>query len=311
MTITQLEYIVAIDTHRHFAAAAGKCFVTQPTLSMQIQKLEDELNIKLFDRSKQPVVPTDIGGIVIQQARKILHEVEVMHQLINEQKGTVSGALRVGIIPTLAPYLLPLFLQQFLTDFPDVHIKVKEMTTEVILDDLKNGKIDVGLLVTPLEDPNIQEHPLFNEELVAYVSKKNLAYKKQYVLPQDIDIKELWILEEGHCLRSQMINLCALKKEQLQDSHFDYEAGSIETLRKMVEQNSGITILPELATIDFSAKQLQMVRRFKLPMPVREVSLVTHRNYIKKKLVDALKTAITSSLPAKIIANKKQQIIQI
>ncbi|MFZ4058594.1 MAG: hydrogen peroxide-inducible genes activator [Ferruginibacter sp.] len=311
MTITQLEYIVAIDTYRHFAAAAGKCFVTQPTLSMQIQKLEDELNIKLFDRSKQPVVPTDIGSIVIQQARKILHEVEVMHQLINEQKGTVSGALRVGIIPTLAPYLLPLFLQQFLTNFPDVHIKVKEMTTEVILDDLKNGKIDVGLLVTPLEDPNIQEHPLFNEELVAYVSKKNLAYKKQYVLPQDIDIKELWILEEGHCLRSQMINLCALKKEQLQDSHFDYEAGSVETLRKMVEQNAGITILPELATIDFSAKQLQMVRHFKSPVPVREVSLVTHRNYIKKKLVDALKTAITASLPAKIIANKNQKIIQI
>ena len=311
MTITQLEYIIAVDTYRHFANAAEQCFITQPTLSMQIQKLEEDLKIKIFDRSKQPVIPTEIGEEIIRQARKILHEVKVIHQLISDKEGTLKGELRIGIIPTLAPYLLPMFLQSFLSKYPNVKVSVKEMTTDVIIDKLKSGKIDAGLLITPLQDTTIIEYALFYEELVAYVSKKNAAYKKRYVLADDIDLKELWLLEEGHCFRSQIINLCELKKQTKEQSHFEYEAGSVETLRKMVEKNNGVTILPELATLDFSVKQMNMVRHFKAPVPVREVSLVTHRNYVKKKLVDILKEEILDTLPEKITMNKKNNIIKI
>jgi LysR family hydrogen peroxide-inducible transcriptional activator len=311
MTITQLEYIVAVDTHRHFAQAAEQCFITQPTLSMQIQKLEEKLGSKIFDRSKQPVIPTEIGEEIIQRARIILNEVKKINQLISDKQGILQGELKIGIIPTLAPYLLPLFLQPFLKKYPDVTIKVKEMTTDIIVDKLKTGRIDAGLLVTPLQEPSITEYPLFYEELVAYVSKKNAAFKKTYVLADDIDLKELWLLEEGHCFRSQIINLCELKKQNKEKSNFEYEAGSVETLRKMVELNNGVTILPELATLDFSTKQLNMIRHFKSPAPVREVSLVTHRDYMKKKLIDVLKQQIIDILPPKLILNKNKNLVKI
>ena len=235
----------------------------------------------------------------------------MIYQLISDKQGVLKGDLRIGIIPTLAPYLLPMFLQPFLTKYPEIKIKVKEMTTDVIIEKLKAGKIDAGLLVTPLQDTGIIEYPLFYEELVAYVSEQNAAYKKTYVLADDIDLKDLWLLEEGHCFRSQTINLCELKKQTKEQSHFEYEAGSVETLRKMVELNNGVTILPELATLDFSVKQLNMVRHFKAPVPVREVSLVTHRNYVKKKLVDVLKEGILLTLPGKITLNKKNNVVKI
>jgi LysR family hydrogen peroxide-inducible transcriptional activator len=311
MTITQLEYIVAVDTHRHFAAAAKQCFITQPTLSMQIQKLEETLGSKIFDRSKQPVIPTEIGEEIIQQARIILNEVKKINQLISDKQGILQGELKIGIIPTLAPYLLPLFLQPFLKKYPDVIIKVKEMTTDIIVEKLKAGRIDAGLLVTPLLENSITEYPLFYEELVAYVSKKNAAYKKTYVLADDIDLKELWLLEEGHCFRSQIINLCELKKQTKEQSNFEYEAGSVETLRKMVELNNGVTILPELATLDFNTRQLNMIRHFKTPAPVREVSLVTHRDFVKKKLIDVLKEEIVAILPPKLILNKNKNLVKI
>jgi LysR family transcriptional regulator, hydrogen peroxide-inducible genes activator len=311
MTFTQLEYVIAVDTCRHFSMAAEQCFVTQPTLSMQIQKLEAELGTKIFDRSKQPVIPTESGEEIIKQARVIIHEVKMMHQSVKDKQGLVEGELKIGIIPTLAPYLLPLFLQSFLARYPDIKIKVKEMTTEMLVENLKSGRIDAGLLVTPLQDNSIIEYPLFYEELVAYVSRSNAAFKKNYVLADDIDLRELWLLEEGHCFRSQIVSLCELKKQSNIQSHFEYEAGSVETLRRMVEMNKGITILPELATMDFSVKQQNMIRHFKSPAPVREVSLVTHRNYVKKKLVDVLKDEVLKSLPKKITMNKKSNIIRI
>jgi LysR family transcriptional regulator, hydrogen peroxide-inducible genes activator len=311
MTITQLEYIVAVDTYRHFSTAAEQCFITQPTLSMQIQKLEEDVGVKIFDRSKQPVVPTEIGEEIIKQARVVLHEVHTIGQLIKDKQGLIEGELRIGIIPTLAPYLLPMFLSAFLSKYPDIKIRVKEMTTDIILEKLKAGRIDAGLMVTPLQDTSIVEYPLFYEELVAYVSKSNIAFKKTYLLADDIDLKELWLLEEGHCFRSQIVNLCELKKQHKDQSRFEYEAGSIETLRKMVELTNGVTILPEMATLDFSVKQMNMVRHFKSPAPVREVSLVTHRNYLKKKLVDVLREEIIRSLPKKIMLNKKNNLIKI
>ncbi len=311
ITLTQLEYLVAVDTYRHFSTAASKCFISQPTLSMQIQKAEKEMGIVIFDRSKQPVVPTQSGEALIRQARRILHEKEVLKELISAQKDTIEGDLKLGILPTLAPYLLPLFLPRFLSAYPKVQLKVTELTTDILVDSLKKGTLDVGVLVTPLNDLSIKEEVLFYEDFVVYVSKSNALSKKTYVLANDIDVKKLWLLEEGHCFRSQVLNLCALQKASRQEKSFQYEAGSIETLRKMVELDNGVTILPELATLDLTAKQKRLIHRFKSPAPTREVSLVTHRNYIKKRLIDLLKEEIRSILPSPMQNRKHRQIIEV
>src|SRR5450631_2203180 len=292
MTLVQLEYIVAVDTYRHFATAAGYCFVTQPTLSMQVQKLEEELGLKIFDRSKQPVIPTEAGRELIDQARKILSEASVIGEIVQAKKGVLTGELRIGIIPTLAPYLLPLFIQGFTGKYPQIKLVVGEMTTESVVARLREGRIDVGILVTPLQENGIREHVLFYEELLVYVSRKNAAYKKHYMLAQDIDPNKLWLLEEGHCFRSQIVKLCELRKASREGSQFEYEAGSLETLRRMVELNDGITILPELAATDLSKRQMELIRHFKRPAPMREVSLVVHRDFVKQRLVQALKQEI-------------------
>jgi len=311
MTLVQLEYIVAVDTWRHFARAAEHCYVTQPTLSMQIQKMEEELDIKIFDRSKQPVVPTEAGIELINHARKILAEKDQLLENVRHKKGILSGELRIGIIPTLAPYLLPLFIQPFTKKFPSVKLVIHEMMTELIISRLRDGKIDAGILVTPLQEAGIREIVLFYEELMVYVSKKNAVYEKAYVLPQDIDPNKLWLLEEGHCFRSQIVNLCELKKASKLGSHFDYEAGSIETLRRMVEMNDGITIIPELATLDMPSRQTQLIRHFRKPAPMREVSLVVHRNFIKKRLIDTLQSEIMDTIPEKIRKNKSPNVVPV
>jgi LysR family hydrogen peroxide-inducible transcriptional activator len=311
MTFVQLEYIVAVDSLRHFAAAAEHCFVTQPTLSMQIQKLEQELGMKIFDRSKQPVIPTEAGAEIITQARKILSEKNLLQEIVQNKKGVLSGELRVGIIPTLAPYLLPLFVQSFTRKYPKVKLVINEMMTDLIVSRLREGRIDVGLLVTPLQENGIREQVLFYEELLAYVSKKNEAYKKNYVLAQDIDPNKLWLLEEGHCFRSQIVNLCELQKASKIGHHFEYEAGSIETLRRMVELNDGITILPELATMDLAQAQQQQLKKFKSPAPMREVSIAFHRDFVKKRLIEMLRQEIIASIPTKIRKNKNALVVPV
>lgn len=311
MTIVQLEYILAVDEHRHFATAAASCFVTQPTLSMQIQKLEEELGIKLFDRSRQPVVPTAIGEVLLVHARRIINEVKQLEDVVKEKQGLIHGELKLGIIPTLAPYLLPLFLQSFLDKYPDVQLKVKEMTTDSLVEALHKGHLDMGLIVTPLQHNSIREYPLFYEEMVAYVSKKNAAYKKTYMLAKDIDVHDLWLLEEGHCFRSQMLNLCELQKAHKDLLLFEYEAGSLETLKRMVEMNRGITILPELATLDLTSAQQRLIRHFRSPSPMREVSLVTTKTFVKQKLLQSIREEILANLPEKLRKNKPRNIIPV
>lgn len=311
MTFVQLEYLVAVDTHRHFAKAAAACFVTQPTLSMQVLKLEQELGVRIFDRSKQPVVTTTAGTDLISHARKILSERTNMLDFLHLHKGILAGELKVGIIPTLAPYLLPLFIPSFTKKYPNVKLIISEMTTDVILIRLREGKIDTGVLVTPLNESGIKEHILFYEEMLAYISAKNAAFKKTYILPQDIDPNKLWLLEEGHCFRTQIANLCQLRRNSAVGSHFEYEAGSLETLRRLVELNDGITILPELATFEMTVKQKRLLRKFRHPIPMREVSIITHRDHVKKNLIEILKTEIITSLPEKVIKNKSSLIVPI
>ena len=309
MTLTQLEYIVALDTWRHFVLASEKCFVTQPTLSMQIQKLEEELGVKVFDRSKQPVIPTEIGSSLIAQARVILREAERMRQIITEQKDSMTGEIRVGIIPTLAPYLLPLLYKHMREKYPQINLIIKETITEEVIEELKGNRLDCGLVVTPLKDPSIKEDVLFYEELFVYVSKKNALYDKKYVLPGDINPDELWLLEEGHCFRSQVLNLCELRKRG--DFHFKYETGNMETLKRMVDKSDGITILPELAVMELSKPQMKLVKRLKEPSPAREVSLVTHRDHIKTKLIRTLKGEILSSVPRQMIKLQNKKVVEI
>jgi LysR family hydrogen peroxide-inducible transcriptional activator len=311
MTTVQLEYIVALDTYRHFSTAAEKCFVTQPTLSMQIQKLEDELGIRIFDRSKQPVVPTETGMAVIEQARQVLKEAQKIKEIVAEKRNEFVGELRIGIIPTLAPYLLPLFLQNFLAKYPQVKVKIAEFVTDILIEKLKNNQLDAGILVTPLEESNLFETPLFYEEFVVYLSKENGLLKKNYLLAQDIDVSRLWLLEEGHCIRSQIMNLCELRTQSKENTSCEYEAGSIETLKKMVELNNGITILPELSLNDLHGSQVECVRYFQAPAPVREISLVTHRNYVKKRLLDALKEEILFTIPDKMKRRAEKKVVRV
>ncbi len=306
-----MEYVVALDRFRHFATAAAHCYITQPTLSMQIHKLEQELGTKIFDRSKQPVVPTENGLAIIDHARRILGERDALMEMLNDRKGIISGELKVGIIPTLAPYLLPLFIRKFAKKYPGGKLIVVEMVTDLIISRLREGAIDAGILVTPLQEPGIREYTLFYEELLVYISKKNHNYKKQYVLAQDIDPQKLWLLEEGHCFRSQIMNLCELQKISKQGQSLEYEAGSIETLRRMVELSDGITILPELASMELNARQQEQLRMFKRPAPMREVSLVVHRDYVKKRLVEMLKQSIVTGIPEKILKNRATHIVPV
>lgn len=311
ITLTQLEYLVAVDTYPHFSTAAEKCFVSQPTLSMQIQKAEEDLGVKIFDRSKQPVVPTEIGEKLLAQARKIIHESVTLEEIVAQETNALNGELKMAIIPTVAPYLIPLFLQNFFKKHPGIHLTLNEWTTDVIVEQLKRGQIDVGILVTPLDDPSIKEDPLFYEEFVVYASKANALHKKNYVLADDIDVKKLWLLQEGHCFRSQILNLCELRQATREEKPYQYEAGSIDTLRKMVEIDHGVTILPELATLDLSVKQKTLIHHFRAPAPVREVSIVTHRNFVKRRLIDALKAEILSIIPPAMIRSKNKKVIDI
>ncbi|MDN5283881.1 MAG: DNA-binding transcriptional regulator OxyR [Mucilaginibacter sp.] len=311
MTITQLEYIVAVDTYRSFVLAAEKCFVTQPTLSMQVQKLEDTLGVKLFDRSKQPVVPTEIGIEIITQARIMLSESEKIKEIITDRQRELSGELRVGIIPTVSPYILPKIIHGFIEKYPQVKLIVWEQTTEEIVQQLKLGKIDCGIMSTPLHESTLTEIPVFYENFVAYVSKNSKLSKKKSINPEDIDMEEIWILNEGHCMREQVLNICQRRKSTKGFQHFEYNTGSVETLKRMVDQNNGATILPELALADLNDKQLDRVRYFKSPEPAREVSIVIQRNFLKRRMIEALKNEILDFVPKRMKSKKKKEVMDV
>lgn len=311
MNIQQLEYIVAVDNCRHFLKAAEKCFVTQATLSMMIKKLEEELGVKIFDRSHQPVIPTETGNKIIAQAKIIIQENNRMKEIVKEEQGQLSGELKIGIIPTLAPYLLPLFIQSFLKKYPSVRLKISELTTSNIIQKLEHRDLDVGLLSTPLNLNFLREETLFYEPLIVYTSSKDTLLNKKFILAKDIDINRLCLLEEGHCLRLQAINLCDLRNKDKDIRQMEFETGSIETLKRIVEENNGITILPLLAYKEMSAQQKDRVRFFKKPVPVREIGLVTYRYFVKEKLIQKLKEEIVVNIPADMISSTEKEIINI
>ncbi len=306
MNLQQLEYIIAVDRYRHFAKAAEKTFVTQPTLSMMIQKLEEELGVKLFDRNQHPVVPTREGEEVIRRAKLVLSQVTHLKEYTAELKGGLSGEIRMGIIPTLAPYLLPLFLKSFHQKHPALHLYIKEMITDEIVAKLHTGELDMALCATPVHEKHLLEIPLFYEEFFVYASKNEKLPKKKYLLPREINVNHLWLLEEGHCLRNQVFNLCELKRKE--GDGLNYEAGSIETLINLVDRDQGITIIPRLAEMGLKAAQRKNIREFANPKPVREISLLVHSHFPRKKVLEQLKEEILCVIPPSMLQSKQKHM---
>ncbi|WP_162419304.1 hydrogen peroxide-inducible genes activator [Cyclobacterium roseum] len=307
MTIQQLEYILAVDKCRHFGHAAEACFVTQPTLSAQVSKLEKELGVILFDRSKMPVIPTEIGERIIAQAKKVVSESKGIFELVSQMKGDVSGLIKMGVIPTIAPYLLPLFIQNFIQKYPRVQLQVQEMVTEDILKKLKNDELDIGLVVTPLEESGIVEKPIFYEKFFVYLSKYHPLLKQDQVEAGAILSEDLWVLQQGHCFRDQVLNLCDQNK--FQRMNFHYESGSLEGLKNMVNRYKGITLLPELATEGLSEEEKSRLRPFRGEAPVREVSLILTRSFLKQKLVSLLFEEIRNVVPAHMLSKKEGKLV--
>lgn len=308
MTIQQLEYLIAVDKFRHFGQAAESCFVTQPTLSAQLSKLERDLGVILFDRSKTPIIPTEMGVHIIAQAKKVLTESRGVLELVSQMKGDISGVIKLGIIPTIAPYLLHLFIRTFLEKHSNITLEVQEMVTEEIVRKLKVDEIDLGIVVTPLHESGIEEKPMFYEKFYAYLSSNHPMLNEEYFSPEKIQRKDFWVLQEGHCFRNQVINLC--DQSLSGPTNFHYESGSLEGLKNMVNRYQGVTLLPELATLDLSDEEKSRLRPFKGMPPIREVSIVFNKSFLKQKLVELLFKEITEVIPVEMTSKTYGKIVR-
>ncbi|MGC8803196.1 MAG: LysR substrate-binding domain-containing protein [Bacteroidales bacterium] len=300
MTLVQLEYLVAVEKYRSFSEAAKHCFVTQPTLSMQVQKLEEELGVILFFRDRYPIVPTPVGLKVIEQAKQILKEKEKLHILLQSEKGEYTGSLHIAIIPTISSYLLPMFLRNFTNSYPKVELVIDELITDEILEGITRGDIDIGIIALRSEQGNILSKTLYYEPFVAFLPPAHSLLQKKSISQNDMDIRDFLLLKEGHCLREQVLSVCKantgdwLKK----DSHVTFETGNMETLIKLVEQQFGMTLLPFL-TLQYMDKEKveRQVRTFEPPIPKREVGLVYSPVFCKTHLLEALAEEILRVIP--------------
>jgi LysR family hydrogen peroxide-inducible transcriptional activator len=296
LTLTQLEYLVALDQHRHFGKAAKACHVSQPTLSMQLQKLEAELGVVLFDRSLQPLLPTTDGEPLIAQARIVLSEARRLATLSREDKKELKGELRIGVIPTVAPYLIPLFIEHMAQTYPKLTLSIDELQTTQILQELEQERIDVGLLATPLKAEQLEEEQLFLEPFLLYAHNKHPLAKRKLVSEDDLDGSEMWLLSEGHCLRSQILRFCSLRTSHSVLKNVRFEAGNLETLQRLVDTGRGYTLIPWLAAYRQPANT-SVLREFSKPVPQRQISLVWRRTQLKRRAIQALGQAILACLP--------------
>lgn len=305
MTLQQLEYILAVDSFRHFAKAAEHCNVTQPTLSMMIQKLEDELDVKLFDRSMQPVQPTPVGRKVIEQARKIVYQASLVKDIVIEEEDTMKGVFNIAVLPTIAPYLLPHFFPQFKEKYPELDLRVNEMQTDTCLAALLDGRVDAAILATNVESKFLREDVLFYEQFFGYVSRHELIFKNELIRTSDINGERLWLLDEGHCFRDQLMRFCQMEAVKVHQA--SYRLGSMETFMRMVESGMGITFIPELALLQLSEEQKQLVRPFAVPKPTRQVSLVTRTDFVRYSVLNLLRDTIRKSVPKEMLTLKGTQ----
>lgn len=299
MTLQQLEYVIAVYRFKHFARAADHCEVTQPTLSSMIQKLEDELGVKLFDRKRQPIQPTKAGLKVIEQAWKVLGRAKKLRETVDEEKGSLTGTFHIGVLPTIAPYLIPRFFPQLMNDRPEMDVRVREMKTDDMKRALRHGDIDAGILarVEGLEDMDCQT--LYHEQFYAYVAKDDPLYHKENIKPADLSGEFLWLLDEGHCFRDQLVKYCQLKSAAR--SKRSYSLGSIETFMRIVEHGKGVTFIPRLAIPQLNEQQRQLVKSFAIPVPTREIVLMTAPGFIRLTLLNELYERIRRSVPQEML----------
>ncbi len=300
MTITQLKYVLAVAEYKNFTAASEQCFVTQPTLSMQIQKLEEELEVIIFNRKKKPIELTAVGEKIIQQAKVIVDESNRINDIVDQQKGFIGGEFKLGIIPTVMPALLPLFLKTFLKKYPKVNLIIEELTTEDIIKKLIEGNLDAGIAATPLEIESINERPLYYEPFVGFLNDKHRLYSKDKLNVDDLDIDDILLLEDGHCFKDNILNFCNAYKKEI-PNHFILESGSFETLIKLTKEGLGMTLLPYLNTLDLKEEDKKYTRSFTNPAPSREVSLIYHKSQLKIQLIEALKTTIDAVIKGVIV----------
>jgi LysR family hydrogen peroxide-inducible transcriptional activator len=292
MTITQLQYVLAVAEHKNFTLAAEKCFVTQPTLSMQIQKVEEELKIQIFDRTKKPIQLTDIGQKIVNQAKNIVNEADRMKDIVEQQKGFIGGEFRLGIIPTIMPTLLPMFLNTFIKKFPKVKLTIEELNTDEIIIKLKNGNLDAAIAATPLGEEKLKEIVLYYEPFVAYIPEKHRIADKKEIEVSDLNLDEILLLQDGHCFRDGILNLC--KNQDVESlNNFQIQSGSFETLIKLADEGLGLTLLPYLHTLDLKDNDKLKLKHFKDPKPAREVSLIFPKTELKIQIIDALKQTIS------------------
>lgn len=296
MTLQQLEYMMAVARHGHFGRAADACNVTQPTLSAMIGKLEEEMGAKLFDRTRQPIVPTPVGERVILRAQEVLARADSIRDIVLEEKKSLGGVFRIGILPTIAPYLLPRFFPQLMRKYPAIDIRMREMKTHQIKEALSRGDIDAGILAAIGGLEEYARTPLFYERYMGYVSHGDALYGKEVIRTADVaGSRELWLLDEGHCFRDQMVRFCQMKSSQT--SQLAYNLGSMETFMRMVESGMGITFIPELAAMQLSDSQKELIRPFAIPVPTRQLLLITRQDFIRHTLLDVVVKEIQASVP--------------
>lgn len=305
MNLQQLEYILAVDEFRHFAKAAEHCNVTQPTLSAMIQKLEDELNAKLFDRAVQPVEPTLTGRKVIEQAKIALRQTNLIKDIVKEEARSLSGVFRLGVLPTIAPYLLPRFFPDMMEEYPSLDIRVTEMKTRECLKALQAGELEAVLIAGAAEGEHFHSIPLYYESFLGYVSKHNALFKKEMIRSSEVSGEQLWLLDEGHCFRDQLMRFCQL--ESAQSCQIAYRLGSMETFMRMVESGKGITFIPELAVLQLHEEQKRLVRPFAMPRPTRRIYLVTRTDFIRHALLNMLTEKIKSCVPKEMLTLQNGQ----
>lgn len=301
MTITQLKYVLAVAEYQNFTIASEHCFVTQPTLSMQIQKLEDELETKIFNRNKKPIQLTEIGAKIIEQAKIIVGESNRITDIVEQQKGYIGGDFKLGIIPTVMPTLLPLFLKTFIKKYPKVNLKIEELTTEDIIKKLTEGHIDVAIAATPLENELIKERVLYYEPFVGFVPAEHRLFSNKTIDVENLNIDDILLLEDGHCFKESILNLCSTFGRSNQ--HFQLHSGSFDTLIKLSKEGLGMTLLPYLQTLDLNESDKKYLREFKNPVPAREVSIIYHKSQLKIHLIETFKNVIDSVIRGVIAFN--------
>ena len=307
MTLQQLQYIVALEQYGQFVKAAESCYVTQPTLTMQLQKLEEEVGGLLFNRDKSPVTPTDLGKLFLERARIILKEVEGLKLLVNEEIDKIDGTYNIGVIPTIAPYLMPLLIPQLIKANPKVKVKIFELRTDEVIDALKKGTIDIGIAATPLLEEIIREIPVYFEPFEIYISNHHPKYYRAQWTSADVESNEMLILDEGHCFRDQALAICSRSGKKF-NKGFEYQSGSLEALMGLVNQGFGYTMVPALAV---KGKGLENnIRSFKSPRPVREISILVHKSFARSAFIEWLQLQIEKVVPKEYIQPKKVKRIK-